>query len=184
MDYLPLFHKLQDRPVLVIGGGEVALRKARLLSDAGARLRVVAPDIRSELQELAGPDGFFLRGYASSDLQGVALVIAATDDEPLNAQISAESQALGIPVNVVDAPALCSVIFPAAKSFDRLLGIMEPLPPLGGTVSTSCSTAQSPLMFGWPSASRSARLEVSTAVVWNWSLRLILGASPSLKFSM
>ena len=113
MQFLPLFHKLQDRPVLVIGGGEVALRKARLLSDAGAVLRVVAPEIRSELQELAGPGGIFLRGYASSDLQGVALVIAATDDVPLNAQISAEAQALGIPVNVVDAPALCSVIFPA-----------------------------------------------------------------------
>ena len=65
------------------------------------------------MQELAGPGGIFLRGYASSDLQGVALVIAATDDVPLNAQISAEAQALGIPVNVVDAPALCSVIFPA-----------------------------------------------------------------------
>nr|WP_256835651.1 siroheme synthase CysG [Pseudomonas oleovorans] len=113
MQFLPLFHKLQDRPVLVIGGGEVALRKARLLSDAGASLRVVAPEIRSELQALAGADGIFLRGYASSDLQGVALVIAATDDVPLNAQISADAQSLGIPVNVVDAPALCSVIFPA-----------------------------------------------------------------------
>ena len=113
MQFLPLFHKLQDRLVLVIGGGEIALRKARLLSDAGAVLHVVAPEIRSELQELAGPGGIFLRGYASSDLQGVALVIAATDDVPLNAQISAEAQALGIPVNVVDAPALCSVIFPA-----------------------------------------------------------------------
>ncbi|MFG0585319.1 siroheme synthase CysG [Pseudomonas sp. zjy_9] len=113
MQFLPLFHKLQDRPVLVIGGGEVALRKARLLSDAGARLRVVAPEVRSELQELAGSAGIFLRGYASSDLQGVALVIAATDDETLNAQVSAEAQALGIPVNVVDAPSLCSVIFPA-----------------------------------------------------------------------
>jgi len=113
MQFLPLFHKLQGRLVLVIGGGEVALRKARLLSDAGAVLRVVAPEIRGELQELAGPGGIFQRGYASSDLQGVALVIAATDDVPLNAQISAEAQALGIPVNVVDAPALCSVIFPA-----------------------------------------------------------------------
>ncbi|GIZ13101.1 siroheme synthase CysG [Pseudomonas sp. NCCP-436] len=113
MQFLPLFHKLQDRPVLVIGGGEVALRKARLLHQAGACLRVVAPQIREELQELAGPDGCFLRGYTGSDLQGVLLVIAATDDESLNARVSAEAQALGIPVNVVDAPALCSVIFPA-----------------------------------------------------------------------
>ncbi|VXB63459.1 fused siroheme synthase 1,3-dimethyluroporphyriongen III dehydrogenase and siroheme ferrochelatase; uroporphyrinogen methyltransferase [Pseudomonas sp. 8BK] len=115
MDFLPLFHKLQDRPVLVVGGGEVAVRKARLLSDAGATLRVVAPEIRDELREMASARSgeVRLRDYQSADLQGVALIIAATDDEPLNAQISAEAQALGIPVNVVDAPKLCSVIFPA-----------------------------------------------------------------------
>ncbi|WP_322977851.1 siroheme synthase CysG [Pseudomonas sp. C11] len=113
MEFLPLFHKLKERPVLVVGGGEVALRKARLLAEAGAQLRVVAPDIRSELQAMAGEQGMFLRGYQTDDLQGIGLVIAATDDEPLNARISAEAQALGIPVNVVDAPALCSVIFPA-----------------------------------------------------------------------
>ena len=115
MDFLPLFHKLQDRLVLVVGGGEVAVRKARLLSDAGATLRVVAPEIRDELREMAGARSgeVRLRDYQSADLQGVALIIAATDDEPLNAQISAEAQALGIPVNVVDAPKLCSVIFPA-----------------------------------------------------------------------
>ena len=115
MDYLPLFHKLQDRRVLVVGGGEVALRKARLLADAGANLRVVAPDVLDELRELAGQEGSEVdgRGYQPSDLEGVVLVIAATDDEPLNAHISAQAQERGIPVNVVDAPALCSVIFPA-----------------------------------------------------------------------
>ena len=113
MDFLPLFHKLQGRVVLVVGGGEVALRKARLLSDAGGQLHVVAPEVRGELAALAGEGRVHLRGYESADLQGVALVVAATDDEPLNARISAEAQALGIPVNVVDAPALCSVIFPA-----------------------------------------------------------------------
>lgn len=115
MDFLPLFHKLKDRLVLVVGGGEVAVRKARLLADAGARLRVVAPDIRAELSEMveAGNGELLLRGYLAEDLAGVTLVIAASDDEPLNAQISEQAQALGIPVNVVDAPALCSVIFPA-----------------------------------------------------------------------
>ncbi|MDP3815286.1 siroheme synthase CysG [Pseudomonas sp.] len=115
MDFLPLFHKLQDRLVLVVGGGEVALRKARLLSDAGARLRVVAPGVCDELSEMAvaGSGEVLLRDYQQADLQGVALVIAASDDEPLNARISEQAQALGIPVNVVDAPKLCSVIFPA-----------------------------------------------------------------------
>ena len=115
MDFLPLFHKLKDRLVLVVGGGEVALRKARLLSDAGARLRVVTPEVRDELRVMVeqGTGELLLRGYQASDLQGVCLVIAATDDEPLNARISEDCKGLGIPVNVVDAPALCSVIFPA-----------------------------------------------------------------------
>lgn len=115
MDFLPLFHNLQGRYVLVVGGGEIALRKARLLADAGACLRVVAPEIDSQLVVLVEQSQGLVhrRGYASGDLEGAVLVIAATDDEPLNAQISRDAQARGVPVNVVDAPALCSVIFPA-----------------------------------------------------------------------
>ncbi|WP_084307399.1 siroheme synthase CysG [Phytopseudomonas flavescens] len=115
MDFLPLFHKLQDRRVLVIGGGEIALRKARLLADAGACLRVVSPEVGSELRDLVeqGTGELRLRNYQPDDLTGVSLVIAATDDEALNAQVSQQAQAIGLPVNVVDAPAQCSVIFPA-----------------------------------------------------------------------
>ncbi|HWV11288.1 MAG TPA: siroheme synthase CysG, partial [Pseudomonas sp.] len=92
-----------------------ALRKSRLLADAGAALRVVALDVKSELRELVSQSAgeLVLRDYQAADLSGVALVIAATDDEALNATVSQQAQALGIPVNVVDAPQLCSVIFPA-----------------------------------------------------------------------
>ena len=115
MDFLPLFHNLNGRTVLVVGGGEIALRKARLLSEAGAVLRVVAPEIESQLTELVTDGGghFEVRGYAPGDLSGCVLAIAATDNEPLNAQVSGDARALGIPVNVVDSPALCTVIFPA-----------------------------------------------------------------------
>jgi len=115
MEYLPLFHNLKGRTVLIVGGGEIALRKARLLSDAGARLRVVAPSIEAQLVELvqAGAGECLDRGYARQDLQGCVLAIAATDDEPLNATVSQHANALGVPVNVVDSPQLCSVIFPA-----------------------------------------------------------------------
>ena len=115
MEYLPLFHSLKGRTVLIVGGGEIALRKARLLSEAGARLRVVAPSIEAQLAELveAGAGECLDRGYDPQDLQGCVLAIAATDDEPLNAAVSQHASALGMPVNVVDSPQLCSVIFPA-----------------------------------------------------------------------
>lgn len=115
MEFLPLFHNLRGARVLVVGGGEIALRKSRLLADAGAVLRVVAPQIGAELHELIDSSGGeeLLRGYCEADLDGCVLIIAATDDEPLNAQVSADARQRGVPVNVVDAPALCSVIFPA-----------------------------------------------------------------------
>lgn len=115
MEFLPLFHNLRGARVLVVGGGEIALRKSRLLADAGAVLRVVAPQIGTELHELIDSSGGeeLLRGYSEADLDGCVLIIAATDDEPLNAQVSADARQRGVPVNVVDAPALCSVIFPA-----------------------------------------------------------------------
>ncbi len=115
MDYLPLFHNLRGSRVLVVGGGEIALRKSRLLAVAGALLRVVAPDIEPQLRELVSGSGgeCVQRGYLETDLDGCGLIIAATDDEPLNAQVSADAHKRCVPVNVVDAPALCSVIFPA-----------------------------------------------------------------------
>ncbi|WP_027896119.1 siroheme synthase CysG [Zestomonas thermotolerans] len=119
MDFLPLFHNLKGRPVLLVGGGEVALRKARLLAGAGAALRVVAPEVHDELRGLATET--LRRGYQASDLDGVVLAVAATDDSALNAQVSTDAQARSIPVNVVDAPQLCTVIFPAIVDRSPLL---------------------------------------------------------------
>ncbi len=115
MDFLPLFHNLRGRRVLVVGGGEIALRKARLLAEAGATLRVVAPRIEPGLRSLVEQGGgeLILRGYREADLYGCVLVIAATDDDQLNARVSGDAYARNLPVNVVDAPELCSVIFPA-----------------------------------------------------------------------
>ncbi|SDK18492.1 uroporphyrinogen-III C-methyltransferase /precorrin-2 dehydrogenase [Pseudomonas delhiensis] len=123
MDALPLFHVLRGRRALLVGGGEVALRKARLLDSAGAVLRVVAPQVHGELRELVeqGAGELLERRYAEGDLADCVLAIAATDDEPLNAQVSRDAHARGVPVNVVDAPALCSVIFPAIVDRSPLL---------------------------------------------------------------
>ncbi len=123
MEFLPLFHNLRGQRVLVVGGGEIALRKSRLVADTGAVLRVVAPQIDSHLAALVVSSGGeqLLRGYEAADMNGCTLVIAATDDEPLNAQVSQDARARGMPVNVVDSPALCSVIFPAIVDRSPLL---------------------------------------------------------------
>ena len=115
MEFLPLFHNLRGSQVLVVGGGEIALRKSRLIAEAGAVIRVVAPEVEPQLRELVERSGgqLILRGYSIVDLYECVLVIAATDDEPLNAQVSRDARQRCVPVNVVDAPALCSVIFPA-----------------------------------------------------------------------
>ncbi|ACO78989.1 Uroporphyrin-III C-methyltransferase [Azotobacter vinelandii CA] len=123
MDYLPLFHNLKGRRVLLVGGGEIALRKARLLADAGAVLRVVAPQIEAALAEQVREGGgdCLPRGYAQGDLDGCVLAIAATDDPLLNARVSRDAHEHGVPVNVVDSPELCSVIFPAIVDRSPLL---------------------------------------------------------------
>lgn len=123
MDYLPLFHSLRGRTLLLVGGGQVALRKARLLTEAGGRVRVVAERIDPELESLVLSAGGTLhrRAYRPEDLQSCVLVVAATDDSELNARVSIAAQALGIPVNAVDAPQLCSVIFPAIVDRSPLL---------------------------------------------------------------
>lgn len=114
MDFLPLFTKLEGKTCLLVGGGEIALRKARLLDKAGAVLRVVAPDIDAELKALVAGKGQCLHAdYRLDYLEGVFLVVAATDDEVLNAQVSRDCNTRNIPVNVVDSPELCSFILPA-----------------------------------------------------------------------
>lgn len=115
MDYLPLFHKLQGRDVLLVGGGEMALRKARVVLDAGAVLRVIAPCISAELQNLvtAQQGQCLLREYQNTDMQGSSLVLATTDQPELNAAIASQAQGQGIPVYSVGAPELSSIVFPA-----------------------------------------------------------------------
>ena len=115
MEYFPLFFDLHGQPVLIVGGGEVALRKAQLLGRAGAVPCIVAPNIRHDLTVLVAELGGVTRRrqYIPADVVGHRLVIAACNDEKLNSQISADAKKHGIAVNVVDRPALCDFIFPA-----------------------------------------------------------------------
>lgn len=115
MQNLPIFLNVRAQTCLIVGGGEVSYRKAVLLDRAGAVLRVVAPEISEELVALvrAGGGELLRREFDENDLQGVLLAIAGTDNEAVNEQVSVAAKSLGIPVNVVDSPNLCTFIVPA-----------------------------------------------------------------------
>ena len=115
MNTFPLFFKLTNQPVLIVGGGEVAQRKADLLSRAGACITILAPQISQEIHQLLSDERHTLitAHYDKKYIDGKRIVIAGTDDEALNHQVHADCKALNIPVNVVDTPPLCDFIFPA-----------------------------------------------------------------------
>ncbi len=115
MDFLPIFYALKGRRCLVVGGGEVAARKVELLRRAGGRVTVVAPALDGRLATLAEAGGIehLARPFAEADLEGMTLVIAATDDRAVNEAVAGAAGARGLPVNVVDAPELCSFILPS-----------------------------------------------------------------------
>jgi uroporphyrin-III C-methyltransferase/precorrin-2 dehydrogenase/sirohydrochlorin ferrochelatase len=115
MDYLPIFLRVQSRPVLVVGGGQVAARKVAWFLKAGAQVTVVAPELHPELVALAerGALIHIAAQFGETHLGNAVAVVAATDDADTNAGVSHAARARRIPVNVVDDPALSTFIFPA-----------------------------------------------------------------------
>lgn len=115
MDFLPIFMNVQGQNCLVIGGGKIASRKVFMLLRAGAAVSVVSPElcqdltIRKDEGEITHIDRYFEDG----DIEGCKVVIAATDDNKVNSHVSELAKSKGIPVNVVDAPDLCSFIVPS-----------------------------------------------------------------------
>ncbi|MEK6805633.1 MAG: siroheme synthase CysG [Pseudomonadota bacterium] len=120
MDYLPIFLKLREARVLVVGGGEVALRKIRLLSRAGARVEVAAPEVLPEILTLPGVERVGSR-FEPWRVAGCRLVVAATDDAALNRAVAAAADAANVPVNVVDDPTPSSFITPSIVDRDPVL---------------------------------------------------------------
>jgi len=118
MRYFPIFFDLKDRPVTVIGGGEEALRKIRLLMKTDAVINVIAPDLHAELA--ANPRvNWVAKAYHAGLLDGAALVYSA--DASLNERVAADAQALGIPVNAVDNPDISSFIVPSIVDRDPVV---------------------------------------------------------------
>lgn len=112
MPLFPIFIDLKGRRALIVGGGRVALRKAERLMPYGADICAVAPEF---IPGFAGIPGVTLleRRFEPGDIEGAALVIAATDDGELNAAVSELCRWENIPVNVVDDLEKCSFVFPA-----------------------------------------------------------------------
>ncbi|MFC5529297.1 precorrin-2 dehydrogenase/sirohydrochlorin ferrochelatase family protein [Cohnella yongneupensis] len=114
-EWYPILLSLKDRTCVVIGGGEVAERKARGLLNAGASVRVISPSVTRGLSDMAQAGSIHLlqREYAKGDLEGATLAFAATDRQEVNASVAAEARERGIPVNVADGDTEGDFIVPA-----------------------------------------------------------------------
>ncbi|MCG5494012.1 NAD(P)-dependent oxidoreductase [Ectothiorhodospira variabilis] len=123
MDHFPLFVDLRERPCLVVGGGRVAARKARRLQQAGARVHLLTPHLTPSLAEAVAQGLFEHQSgrFHPEALEGMTLVIAATDDETVNRAVYEAARQRGILVNVADRPALCSFIMPAVVDRSPLI---------------------------------------------------------------
>jgi uroporphyrin-III C-methyltransferase/precorrin-2 dehydrogenase/sirohydrochlorin ferrochelatase len=120
MRHVPIFIDLCGRRALVVGGTEAAARKAELLCQAGACVDVVTPGAGHRMRALAGRITLIERAFLAGDVTGSALVIVDTGRRSLDADVAAAVRAAGIPVNVIDAPALSTFIMPAIVDRDPL----------------------------------------------------------------
>lgn len=113
--YYPIFLDIEERDVLIVGGGNVCARKAETMLRYGARVTIVAPDFNEEIESWARDGKLALRRkmYEERDLDGASIVIASTDSEAVNEEIARDCRARKIPVNVVDVTPLCEFIVPA-----------------------------------------------------------------------
>lgn len=119
MQALPIFYNIKNRHCVVIGGGDVAVRKATMLLKADAAVTLYSPVLCHELQDAveAKKIKYVQASFEESQLTGACLVIAATDDQAVNETVSVVAKARNIPVNVVDAPDLCT--FTMGSIIDR-----------------------------------------------------------------
>ncbi len=126
--YFPLFINIKDRLAVVVGAGTVGMRRLRSLGGFPCRLRLVAKELpegysqerfAAEINGMCGHSAsggrsfeLLQREFLPEDIEGAALVVAATDDRQVNQWIAALCRAQGIPVSVADSPAECSFFFP------------------------------------------------------------------------
>ncbi len=113
--YYPMFLNISGKRCVVVGGGQVALRRVRMLVEFGGSVDVVSPEVCSELEQLVGSGQVrvFRRAYQPSDVTRAAVVVAATDDAAINRAVARDARGNGTLVNVVDDAALSNFIVPS-----------------------------------------------------------------------
>ena len=123
MRYYPAFLDIAGKPVVVVGGGEVAARKVETLLDCGAEVTVISPDLHPALRSLldAGRLRHIGRDYRTGDLEGYTLAIVGTDDRSANDAAAAEARRAGVWVNAVDDPPNCDFIMPGVVRRGELI---------------------------------------------------------------
>jgi len=170
MRYFPLFADLAAADVLIVGGGEAASRKVRLLRKTSARITVVAATVTEELRGLAerGAIAILPRAFLSRDLDGQRLVYAATGNGLSDRAVSRAAKARGIPVNVIDAPALSTFITPAIVDRDPVtvaIGTEGAAPVLARQIKTLLETLLPANLGMLARRARDVRKIVARAVV-------------------
>ena len=143
MFFLPLYHNLNNAECLVIGAGATAVRKLKWLVRAGANITVVAERVGPQVQAMAdeGKLALHQKRYSADQISPqIRLIISATNDAKVNQEISTRAQTLGILVNCVDQPELCTVIFPA---------IVDRAPILVAISSMGVAPTLSRVVRGW-----------------------------------
>ncbi|ALE01496.1 siroheme synthase CysG [Candidatus Pseudothioglobus singularis] len=115
MDHLPIFINIRKKPCIVIGGGDIALRKINLLLKAQAKVDCISPLFCKDIKNLSmdGHITLINKSFEQADIKDYSIIIAATDDKSVNSLISSIAQDKKIPVNVVDSPELSSFIMPS-----------------------------------------------------------------------
>ena len=113
--YYPIYLDVEERDVVIVGGGNVCARKAETMLKYGARVTIVSPAFTDEIEGWAREGKVKIRRkkYEEADLEGASIVIASTDDEKTNTQVAQDCRRRKIPVNVVDVTPLCEFIVPA-----------------------------------------------------------------------
>jgi precorrin-2 dehydrogenase/sirohydrochlorin ferrochelatase len=113
--YFPVFLNVRRKKCVVVGGGQVAFRKVRMLLDCGASVTVISPVLHPDLSELADKKSIQVirRSYKPGDLKGAMIVVGATDVKKVNRKVADEARGVGALINVVDDPKPSDFIIPS-----------------------------------------------------------------------